>query len=268
MYTDTTFSNRNSASNEPYRIWCIRYDSSSNRSFYINGSFILLQNNVAPITSWLGAALGRYTTNYYNGFMREFIMYSNAINDNDRQRIEGYLATKWGLQSNLANYTPVSTMFNLTRLGANMIASNSGDAYWMPRLNYSSINGLNTLRFNINNSMFQSNVFIYPSEFTMFTLSRYTFSNGFSNSRSIFQGLRTGGTAYGYGQNVYGTWVKNYFTNDGNVETMGTGVDGNWNLHRFQRNSVGIGSLAVWGSNMNRGYIYKLDLKDSLLIMV
>jgi hypothetical protein len=256
FYTDYTFSNRYGASNENYRIWCIRYDTFSNRSLYINGILLQTQTNIFPLTSWLGAAIGRYTTNYYNGNMKEFIIFSNAVNDADRQNVEGYLATKWGLQSNLTSNTPVSTMFNLTQLGnAHFVASNTGDLYWMPTLNYSSINGMNTLHFNCNNSMYQCNVFIYPTEFTMFTFSRYTYYNGLSNSRSIFQGLRTPNMNYGYGQNLSGTYVKNYFTNDGNVEIIGTAVDGNWNLHRFQRNSNGIGSLAVWGSNMNRGYI-------------
>ena len=253
-YTDYSFNNRFGGSNEPYRIWTIQYGS-SNRKLYVNGMLLQSQTNIAPLTGWLGASIGYYAGNYYTGYMKEFIMYSNIVNDTDRLNIEGYLATKWGLQSNLVAFTPVSTMFNLTQLGLNMVASNMGDVYWMPTINSNAINGMNVLHFNCNNSMYQSNIRIYPSEFTMFTMARYTYSNGFSNSRSIFQGLTTGNTLYGYGTNVLGSWSKNYFVNDGNIEITGNSVDGNWNLHRFQRNSDGLGSLSVWGSNMNKGYI-------------
>jgi len=252
--TDVPYNYRYS-SNEPYRIWCIHYTTpTSNLSLYVNGIFIRSQPNIPVLTSWLGGSLGNYNCNYFVGNIKELIIYSNALGDIDRQNVEGYLASKWGLQANLVNFTSVSTMMNLTQMGLNMVSSNTGDQYWMPKLSYNAINGMNVLHFNCNNSMYQQSNIIYPTEFTMFTFSRYTYSNGLSNSRSIFQGLITS-AAYGYGQNQqYGGWAKNIYSNDGIIEGNGSGIDGNWNLHRFQRDSNGIASFAVWGSNMNKSY--------------
>uniref|UniRef100_A0A6C0IB56 Uncharacterized protein n=1 Tax=viral metagenome TaxID=1070528 RepID=A0A6C0IB56_9ZZZZ len=38
---------------------------------------------------------------YLNGFINEVLMYSNALTANQRTQVEGYLAWKWGLNSNL-----------------------------------------------------------------------------------------------------------------------------------------------------------------------
>ena len=36
-----------------------------------------------------------------NGFYYEIAYYNSALSTTDRQRMEGYLAWKWGLQANL-----------------------------------------------------------------------------------------------------------------------------------------------------------------------
>jgi len=42
-----------------------------------------------------------FSGRYLNGFINEVLMYSNALTANQRIQIEGYLAWKWGLNSNL-----------------------------------------------------------------------------------------------------------------------------------------------------------------------
>ena len=53
-----------------------------------------------------GSALG-----YYGGIMKELIFYSNVVSRTERQQVEGYLAAKWGLRSNL----PTSHPYRLTK---------------------------------------------------------------------------------------------------------------------------------------------------------
>jgi len=38
---------------------------------------------------------------YFNGSINEIVYYNRVLNDTDRQKVEGYLAWKWGIQSNL-----------------------------------------------------------------------------------------------------------------------------------------------------------------------
>jgi hypothetical protein len=49
-----------------------------------------------------------YYRNFYNGYMAEILVFSKALTVADRQRIEGYLAWKWGLQSQLPALHPYS----------------------------------------------------------------------------------------------------------------------------------------------------------------
>lgn len=46
-------------------------------------------------------AIGRYQTAYHNGYIAEIVVGRFAINTSDRQKLEGYLAWKWGMQANL-----------------------------------------------------------------------------------------------------------------------------------------------------------------------
>jgi hypothetical protein len=41
------------------------------------------------------------TTEYWNGAIGEVIIYNIALNDPQRQKVEGYLASKWGLRASL-----------------------------------------------------------------------------------------------------------------------------------------------------------------------
>ena len=89
---------------------------------YINGIFTnLFTHNIPHIYSGqLGTGAnggGNYTTytigrassslgRYWNGYVGEVILYSTALTAFNRQKIEGYLAWKWGLQSSLPTDHP------------------------------------------------------------------------------------------------------------------------------------------------------------------
>ena len=53
---------------------------------------------------------GRNVASIYNDFMLgligEIILYSSALSEGDRQKVEGYLAHKWGLADNLDGSHP------------------------------------------------------------------------------------------------------------------------------------------------------------------
>jgi hypothetical protein len=49
------------------------------------------------------------TSEFWTGAIGELIIYSASLSDNQRQQIEGYLASKWGLQSSLPSDHPYKT---------------------------------------------------------------------------------------------------------------------------------------------------------------
>ena len=53
---------------------------------------------------------------YFNGYMMEVIMYLGTITTSQRQQVEGYLAQKWGLTSNLPTTHPFKTTPLYTRV--------------------------------------------------------------------------------------------------------------------------------------------------------
>lgn len=103
----TGISSFTTAAAQPTRLWSFSF-TTSNRSVYQNG-FLLGSNTAnARLSSWSNATIG-YTSNtnlYYTGQYKEFIMYLGELTSSSRQRVEGYLAWKWGLQSNLASNHP------------------------------------------------------------------------------------------------------------------------------------------------------------------
>lgn len=76
---------------------------------YYNGSqaFTSLTPSTYATNAWdtLGTN-SNGTLNYYGGTMKEIIFYSNVVGSQDRRRIEGYLAWKWGLQNSLPTSHP------------------------------------------------------------------------------------------------------------------------------------------------------------------
>ena len=49
------------------------------------------------------------TQQYWTGYIAEFVITQTTLSTLDRQRIEGYLAHKWGLEANLPNDHPYKT---------------------------------------------------------------------------------------------------------------------------------------------------------------
>ena len=103
------------------RIWSILVTylgGSYNGYIYLNGTLKVSGGlGSTVLTSFIdqiGASnqQSQQTTAYYVGKMREFMAYSGNMSNGDRQKVEGYLAWKWGLQANL----PTSHFYYTTNL--------------------------------------------------------------------------------------------------------------------------------------------------------
>jgi len=92
---------------DPYRIWCFHYGSSG-RAMYVNGKKLGSDRNPAGgLVGWENGSIGNYAGNLYQGNITEVLIYNPSLDsDAKRQKIEGYLASKWGLQSQLISNHP------------------------------------------------------------------------------------------------------------------------------------------------------------------
>jgi hypothetical protein len=75
----------------------------TNRATVGYGRFTIISTGIA------------YDAYGFNGNIAEILVYNNVLTTSERQQVEGYLAWKWGLQSNLANNHPYSIIRPLLR---------------------------------------------------------------------------------------------------------------------------------------------------------
>jgi hypothetical protein len=86
---------------EPTRMWCFRKPAGA-KEVYVNGGPRAAGNsNPDTLQSWNGAALGRYFDRFYQGVIYEVLVYNQALSDDIRQKVEGYLSHKWAITENL-----------------------------------------------------------------------------------------------------------------------------------------------------------------------
>jgi hypothetical protein len=87
-------------STEPARIWCFQKESTG-RQIVLNGTRVANDSRMENLQGWAGAALGRYGTTFYQGTIHEVLIYNTALSIGERQKVEGYLAHRWGLAGSL-----------------------------------------------------------------------------------------------------------------------------------------------------------------------
>jgi len=72
---------------------------------YVNGT--QTNNNISRGPLSLDNEIGwTISAGAFQGYVGEIVTYPSGLSDNDRQKVEGYLAWKWGLQANLPNSQP------------------------------------------------------------------------------------------------------------------------------------------------------------------
>lgn len=79
------------------------------RSMFIDGTSIGTQSsltvNFGAVARWIGSSIGG-TGQFFEGKMAELLFFNADLGTTDRQKVEGYLAWKWGLQANLPGGHP------------------------------------------------------------------------------------------------------------------------------------------------------------------
>lgn len=95
-------------SSEPARVWTFTR-STAGRSIFVNGRLSGSDTNLERLIGWNGAALGRYADKFYQGTLYEVLIFNTDLGVDRRQKVEGYLAHKWGLASNLTDGHPYKT---------------------------------------------------------------------------------------------------------------------------------------------------------------
>jgi hypothetical protein len=91
---------------ESTRMWCFRKPTGAKEIYVDGGSRVAGNPNSDPLQSWNGAAIGRYYDRFYQGVLYEVLIYNQALTDEVRQKVEGHLAHKWALTSNLPENHP------------------------------------------------------------------------------------------------------------------------------------------------------------------
>lgn len=71
-----------------------------------NGSLLVSDNSGHSVSTVLGVSIGGVDTTYQDTTISEVLVYNSTITLQNRQKVEGYLAWKWGLQNNLATGHP------------------------------------------------------------------------------------------------------------------------------------------------------------------
>lgn len=81
--------------NEPARIFCFMKPAGQKQVFVDGRQVAAGRGSSDPLRGWTGANIG----SRYQGIIYEVIIYNEALREDVRQRMEGYLAQKWGVPS-------------------------------------------------------------------------------------------------------------------------------------------------------------------------
>jgi hypothetical protein len=89
-------------SSEPTRIWTF-VKPAGQKQVFINGNQVAAGRGSSDrLYGWNGASLGKH----YQGIVYEVLIFNTDLSLDRRQKIEGYLANKWGLSMNLPESHP------------------------------------------------------------------------------------------------------------------------------------------------------------------
>jgi hypothetical protein len=95
---------------DPLRIWSAGYNGAL-RDTYLNGVLGVSAAYSSGMTDWVQPVIGYIPlagiNSYYTGEIYEILFYNSYLSTLDRQRVERYLAWKWGFES-LPTFTPTS----------------------------------------------------------------------------------------------------------------------------------------------------------------
>jgi len=105
------------------------YVSNTTTNMYYNGR-LDITGTPAPYSggglTWIG--YGRDITPFLDGTIKEIIIYNKALVDSQRIKVEGYLATKWGIQSSLPSWHPYYIPFSPIQIAGMQLWLDGADA--------------------------------------------------------------------------------------------------------------------------------------------
>ncbi len=78
----------------------------SDVQLWSNGAAVGTAGTANPISGAAFSYIARRANNYHSGYIHEVVVVPSALNTSDRQRVEGYLAHKWGLVGSLPSDHP------------------------------------------------------------------------------------------------------------------------------------------------------------------
>lgn len=238
---------------EPYRIWSLVCKGNSvgdsvattGREIWLNGTLATSDLNSATLTSNAGTSLFNMSstgilTEYGDGHTRELLSYTRFLNSGDRQKVEGYLAWRWGLQGNLpvghaynsaapVGFSPLTSTANSCRLwfDGNDTATMSETDFQLrdlsgntrhasgisTALTYASgaQNGLGAVNFTPSPRFFTNNFVLNAnSSITMFMLLKRTTATPMTSTFDMFYTpTRTNFSLSLNSSGVYGTTLGN-----------------------------------------------------------
>lgn len=99
----------------------------SNVTLWRGGSMVGTAQTAPTLTCASFGYVGRRGSNYHNGRIAEIIVISSALSTDDRQKIEGYLAHKWGLADSIPADHPYKFAAPLANSISGIIRDASGN---------------------------------------------------------------------------------------------------------------------------------------------
>ena len=88
-------------------IFALGLNTSVGRNVYLDGTLGNSNTNTTALISNTGGVLGAWSNNtFYQGYIAELAITTGVLSVDNRQKLEGYLAWKWGLQGNLPEGHP------------------------------------------------------------------------------------------------------------------------------------------------------------------
>jgi len=97
-----------SATTNP-EIWSLQYSASTTTGFFVNGSSTIgASTGYGGVghTNGMRVGFAGNSTAPLNGWLGEILFFGGTLTTLQRQQMEGYLAWKWGLQTNLPSNHP------------------------------------------------------------------------------------------------------------------------------------------------------------------
>jgi PKD repeat protein len=86
-----------------------RHSGTAGKAMYLDGTQASTNSSTTGLQGWSGAAVGRYNSSFFQGRVGEVLLVRSSLSDADRQRLEGYLAHKWGTTASLPAGHPYKT---------------------------------------------------------------------------------------------------------------------------------------------------------------